>query len=140
MIPKVIDDHPMRRMSECRFIFGNCGRSFLSPAVYKSASAKIIAISWSVFQSLRHFRSASTEVFHMHLITSLVHCYMCCILSGVTPQSSQRLVVAFLSLCSIFKVGRVLIMNFVTKCSMWTVVVSRALLNNVWSISSHSDV
>ena len=52
---KIIDDQPMRRMSECRVRFGHCGRSFISPAIYKSASAKIIAISGSGVPSLDTF-------------------------------------------------------------------------------------
>ena len=40
MKPKIIDVQPMQRMSECRFIFGHCGRSFISPTMYKSASTK----------------------------------------------------------------------------------------------------
>ena len=45
MIHKSIDHQPMRRMSECRFRLGHCGRSFLSPAIYKRELAKMIAMS-----------------------------------------------------------------------------------------------
>ena len=49
MIPKIIDNHRIRRMSECRVRFGHCGRSFISPVICKSALAKRIEISGSVF-------------------------------------------------------------------------------------------
>ena len=39
-IPKIIYDQLMQRMSECRSRVGNCGRSFLSPKIYKIASAR----------------------------------------------------------------------------------------------------
>ena len=48
IITKIIDGHPMRRISECRVRFVNFGRSFLSPAIYKSDSAKRIAMPGSV--------------------------------------------------------------------------------------------
>ena len=48
MKPKIIDGHLMQRISECRFIFGHFVRSFLYPAMYKSASAERIAILVSV--------------------------------------------------------------------------------------------
>ena len=55
MILKIIDGQPMWRMSKCRVGFVNCGRSFISPAIYKSLSDEIIAVSRSVFRSSSHF-------------------------------------------------------------------------------------
>ena len=48
MKPTIIDGQPMRSVSECTVRFGNCGRSFLSPAMYKHASTIIIAMLGSV--------------------------------------------------------------------------------------------
>ena len=70
MIPKITDYKPIQRMSEFRFRFGHCGRAFLSPAIYKSDLAKRVAISGSVFQASIHFRSASTNVFHLNRFPS----------------------------------------------------------------------
>ena len=70
MILKSIDDQPMLRISECRVMFGNFGRSFISPVIYKSASAKIIAMYGSVFRSLSHFRSASTDAIYLPRLPS----------------------------------------------------------------------
>ena len=64
MIPKIIDDQKMQRMTECRVRFVNCVWLFISPAIYKSASDKKIAISGSVLQSLIHFHNASTDAVH----------------------------------------------------------------------------
>ena len=65
---------------------------------------------------------------------------MCFMISGVTPQHGQRFVVAFPCLCRIGMVGRVLLVHFLMKCDMWTVVVSRDFFHNVRSTSSQSDV
>ena len=65
MIPKIIDYQPMQRMSVCRVRFSHCGRTFLSCAIYKITSAKRVVISWFVFQSLRHFRSVSSDAVHL---------------------------------------------------------------------------
>ena len=138
MIPKIIDNQPMLRMSEYRFRLGNCGRWFLSLAIYKCVSAKIIAISGSMFWSLRNFGSSSNDAVHLPQLTSWLHWYRCFIVSGVTPQCRQKLVVACLCCYSILMVGRVLPMHFVMKCIMWVVVISCACLNNVRSISSQS--
>ena len=119
MIPKIIDNQPMWRMSECRVRFGHCGRSFISPAIYRSASAKIIVISGSMFWASSHFRSVSTDAVHMPLLPSWIYLYMCCIVSRVTPQCGQRLVVACPCRCRIFMVGRVLLMHFVMTCDCW---------------------
>ena len=75
MKPKIIDDQPMRRMFECRFRFGHCDRSFLSSAIYQSASAKIIAMSGPMFQDLSHVYSASTDTVHIPRLTLWVHWY-----------------------------------------------------------------
>ena len=70
MVPKIIDDQPIRRMSECRVRFGHFFRSFLSPTIYKSVSAKRNKISGSVFRASSHFRSASTDAVHISRIPS----------------------------------------------------------------------
>ena len=69
MKPKIIDDQMMRRIYDCRVRFGHCGRSFISPAMYKIVSTKIIAMSGSVFQYSRHFRNASTDAVHLPQLT-----------------------------------------------------------------------
>ena len=68
MIPKIIDNQPMRNIFECRVRFGHCGRLFLSQRVYKSASAETITISGSVFRDLSDLQSASTNAVHMSLL------------------------------------------------------------------------
>ena len=62
---KIINGQPMQRISECRVRFGHCVRSFLSPAMYKIASTKIIAMSGSVFRSSIHLYNASTDPVHL---------------------------------------------------------------------------
>ena len=62
---KIMDGQLIRRTSECRFRFGHFGRSFLSPAMYKIASTKIIAMSGSVFRSSIHLYNASTDPVHL---------------------------------------------------------------------------
>ena len=47
--PKILDGQRMQRISECRVIFRHCGRSYLSPALYKMVSTKIIMMLRSVF-------------------------------------------------------------------------------------------
>ena len=140
MITKIIDDQFMRRVSEYRVSFVHCGWSFLSPVIYKSKSAKIIAISGSVFQASSHFSSASTNAVHLSRLSSWVHWYMCFIVSGVTSQHSKRLDVVCPCHCRFAMVGRVLVMHFMMKCAMWKVVVSCSCLNNVKSILSQSTV
>ena len=140
MKPKSLDDHPMQRMSECRVRFGNCGRSFLSPAIYKSVSAKIIVMFGYVFQDSSHFRNASTHAVPLTRFPSWVHWYRFCIVSRVNPQRGQRLVVACLHRCRIFMVGKVLLMYFVMMCSIWTVVVYRTCFNGIWSVSYQSSM
>ena len=49
MTPKSMDDQTMRRMSECRVMFVHFVRSFISPAIYKSALDKRVAMSESAF-------------------------------------------------------------------------------------------
>ena len=139
-IPETLEDHPMQRMSECRVRFVHCGRSFISTAIYKSMSAKIFEISGSVLQVSIHFRRPSTDAVHMPLLPLWVHWYRCCIISGVTPQCGQMLVVACTCYWIIAMVVSVLLMHLLMKCSMWTVVVSHARLNNIRSISSQYDV
>ena len=68
MIPKIIYNQPMRNMSDCRVRFSHCGRPFLSPVIYKSAPAKRIAMSGSVFQASSHFHNASTDDVHLQWI------------------------------------------------------------------------
>ena len=46
---KFLDGQPMRRISECRVIVGHSGWSFIYPEMYKSALAKRIVISASMF-------------------------------------------------------------------------------------------
>ena len=65
MIPKFKDEQPMQMMSKRRLRLVHCGKSFLSPAIYRSAYAKIIVMSGSVFQALIHFHSASTNAIHL---------------------------------------------------------------------------
>ena len=50
------------------------------------------------------------------------------------PQRGERLVEACSCCCRIGMVERVLLMNFVIKCDIWTVALSRARLNGVRSI------
>ena len=140
MIATIIGEHPMQIMFECSVRFGCCGRSIISPAIHKSVSAKRIAISGSVFRALRHFRSASTDAVYLPRLTLWVHWYMCFIVSRVTPHPRHMLVVAYLCHYMVIIFVGVLLMNFVTKCTMWTVVVSRARLNSVRSISSQSAI
>ena len=140
MIPKIMDNQPMRSISECRVRFGHCFRSFISTAIYKSMSAKIFEISGSVLQVSIHFRSPSTNAVYMPLLPLWVHWYRCFIVYGVTPHRGQRLVFACPRQCIIVMVDRVLLMHFVTKCAMWTVVVSCAHLKDVRSISPQSTV
>ena len=70
MLPKSTDDQTMRSISECRVRFGHCGRSFLSPVIYKSVPAKRIVMPGSVFRALSHFRNTSTDAVHLTQITS----------------------------------------------------------------------
>ena len=102
--------------------------------------AKRTAISESVLRASSNFLSASTYAVHLPRLHLWVHWYMCCIVSGVTPQLSQRLVVACTCQCRIIMVGRVLLMNFMMKCSMCTVVVTHDRLNDVKSILSQCYV
>ena len=130
----------MWRVSECRVGFRHCGRSFLSPAIYKSLLAKRIAISGSMFRASNHFHSTSNDAFHLLLLPFWVHWYRSCIVFRVVPQHEQRLVVLCPCHCRIAMVGRVLLIHFVMKCAMCKVVVSCACLNDVRSILSQSDV
>ena len=119
MINKIIENQLMRKRSECRFRFKNCGGSFLSPVLYKSALDKGTKMYGSVFQSSSHFHNASTDDIHMQQIYLWVHWYMYCIISRATPYNGQRLVVEWPRSCRIFMVGRVLLMYFLMKCAMW---------------------
>ena len=67
---KIMDGQLIRRTSECIFRFGHFGRSFLSPAMYKSAPTKKIAMLRSVFQASRHFSNASTDAVHLPRLPS----------------------------------------------------------------------
>ena len=138
-IPEIINVHPMRSMSECRFRFGHGGRSFLSPALYKSVSAKRIAMSGYMFGASSNFLSVPNNSDHLLRLSMLVHWYICCIVSGATTHRRQRLVVVCPCCCRIVIVEKVLLTHFVIK-AMWTVVVSRARLNSLSSISSQSNV
>ena len=93
-------------------------------------------MSGSVFWASSHFRSASTYAVHLSRLPLLLHWCRFCIISGLMPQRSQRLVFKCPRRCRIVMVSRVLLMHFVMKCSMWMVVVSRDRLNNVISIST----
>ena len=133
MKPKIIDNQSMQRMYECIFRFEHFGRSFISPAMYKRALTKRIAMSRSVFRASSHFCNASTDDVHMSRLTLWVNWHRCYIVSWATPQRGQRLVITCPRICRIFIVAKVLLNNFVMKCGMWTVVVSRARLNMVRS-------
>ena len=95
-------------------------------------------MSGSVIWASVHFWNASTNAVYLPRIPSWVHWYMCCIVSGVMPQFRQGLVVVCLNWFRIVIVGRVLLMNFLIKRSMWSVVVYHNILNFVKSISSQS--
>ena len=69
MKPKIKDGQPMQRISECRVIFGHCGRLFLSPVMYKNVLTKIIAMPGSVLQALSHFRNLPTDAVHLLRLT-----------------------------------------------------------------------
>ena len=138
MIPEIIDVQPIKSISGFGFRFGHGGGSFLSPAIYKSASAKRIAMFGSVFRASIHFCSASTDAVHLLRLSSWVHWYRCFIVSGLTTHHRKKLVIACPFQCRIVMVVRVLLMHFLMKCAMWTVCVSRASLNNVKLISSQS--
>ena len=73
MRPKIIEGQPMRRMSECRVRFGHCGRSFISPEIYKSTPAEIIAMSGSMFRASIHFHNSSTNAVHLPQLLLWVH-------------------------------------------------------------------
>ena len=120
--------------------FGHCGRSFLSTAIYKIASSKIITMSGSVFQALWHFRNASTNAIHLSRLSLWVHWYRCCIVAGDTPQWRKSFVVACPRHCRIVMVDKVLLIQFVMKYAMWKLVLSRDSLNDLRSIPSHSDM
>ena len=94
---KIIDGQPMRRMSDCTVRFVHCGRSFISPEMYKSASTKRITMYGSVLWVSSHFRNASTYTVHMPFFTLWVHWYRCCIVSGSRPQRGILITVG--SLC-----------------------------------------
>ena len=128
----------MQRISECRVIFRHCGRSFIYPATYKSASTKRITMSGSVFQALSHFCNASTYAVHLPLLPLWVNWYSFCIFSGAKPKPGHRLVGACSCWCRIFMVDKVLVIHLVIKCDMCTLVLSHACFNDVRSISSHS--
>ena len=123
-------------MSECIFIFGNFGRSFISLAMYKSASSKRIAMSGSVFRALSKFGNASTDAVHMPRLTLWVNWYICCIVSVAKPYWGQRFVVVCPCCYRIIIVGKLLLVHFVMKCAIYTAVVSCDILNDVRSIPS----
>ena len=85
----------------------------------------------SVFLALSHFRSASIDTVHLFRLPLLIHWFMCCIFYGVTTHFRQRLIVARPCHWKIIMVGRVLLVHFMMKCAMWTVVFYRAHLKNV---------
>ena len=131
MITKIIYSYPMQRVSECRVWFGHCGMSLVYPEIYKSVSAKKIAMYGSILRASNHFCNASTRTVHLPKLPLWIHWCRYCIVSRANPQSRQRLVVACPRQCRIFMVGRVLLMNFLMKCTMWTVVVPCDFLNCV---------
>ena len=138
MKPKAIDDHPMWRISECRVRFGNCGRPFSSPTMYRRALTKKVEMLVSLFCLSRNFWNVSTNAVHLPQLPSWVHWYRQCIVSGDLSQQDKRLVEACPCSCIIVMVYRVLLINFVMKCNIWTVVLSYACSNGVSSISSQS--
>ena len=107
MKPKFINDHPIRKISECRVRCEHCGRSFLSPAMYKSLLDKIIAMYGSLFRALIHTRNVSNDAVHMPRLLLWVHWYICCIFSEAKPQRGQKLVVACPCCFRIIIVGKV---------------------------------
>ena len=55
MKDKILDIQTMRRMSECKDTFGNFGRSFPYPAMYKSVLTKRVVLLGSMFRISSHF-------------------------------------------------------------------------------------
>ena len=111
MVPKIIDEKLIRRMSECRVRFGHFFRSFLSPTIYKSVSTKIILMSGSVLRASIYLHNWSTEAVHMPWIILWLHWYVRCIVSGDRPHHSQRLFVVCTSCFMIVMVNKVLLIN-----------------------------
>ena len=108
--------------------------------MYKRASTKRISMSGSVFQASIYLRNVSTDAVHLQRLPLWVHWYRCCIVYVDKLHRRKRLVVVCPLRCMIFMVDKVLLINFVMKCAMWTVVVSRACLNYVRSITSQFDI
>ena len=126
MKPKIIDVQTMRIMSECRATFGNCERSFISPAMYRSASEKIFMMSVSVLRVYSHLCKASTDDVHLPRLPSWVNLYRFCIVSVTVPHHRKRLVDTCTRCYKISMFDKVLLINFVIKCDIWMVVLSQS--------------
>ena len=113
---------------------------FFPFAMYKSVLNKRITMLGSVFQDSSHFRNTSTDAVHMPRLPSWVHWYICCIIYGSKPHYGQRLVVACPRWCRVFMVDKVLLIQFLIKFAIWTVVLSCAILNDVRSITFQSTM
>ena len=130
----------MKSMLECRVGFGHCGRLFPSPALYRIALTKKVEILVSMFRFSHHFRNASADAIHMSRLSLLEHWYRLFIVSGAIPKQGHSLVEASPHWCIIFNMGRVLLIIFLMKCDICTVVLYCAYSNIVRSINSQSAI
>ena len=117
-----IDAQSMRRMSEWRAKFGNCGSSSPSPVISSSLSVKRVVISGSVFRVSYHLLNVYTDTVHILRLLAWVHWYRCCIISGTRPQHVQRLVDECNHCCRKFMVDRIFLIHCLMTCVIWTVV------------------
>ena len=136
---KIIDGQPTWRMSECRVRFLNCGRSFNSPAMYRSALKKV-EVSGSVFSFYSHFFNTFTDTVNLSRLPLWMNWYRYYIVYGDLTQQCKRLVEACPCCCRVVMLERVLLIHFVMKCDIWTIFLSRACSNGVRSISSQSAI
>ena len=115
--PKMIDVQPIQRVSECRVIFGNSGRSFTYHAMYRSVSMKIFDTLGDMLHISSHFRNASIDSLHLPLLNLCVHWY------GRVYLMQVFVTVIF----SWFY--RTLLLSFVMMCNICAVVISCACSN-----------
>ena len=73
MKPKIIEGQKMQSMSECIVRFGNCGKSFTSPAMYRSTPTKRVKTSSSVFRVSSHLRNVYTDPVNILRLPLWVH-------------------------------------------------------------------
>ena len=125
MKTNIVDSHPMGRMSECRFGFGYCGRSFASPVMYRISSTKRVAMWGYVFCVSSHFFNAYTYAVHLPLPPSWLHQYILCIVSWIVTHRRKRLVDACPCHCKIVMVDSVILIHSMMKCVIWMVVLRR---------------